>query len=295
MESKSRLRNSDEFVENSYMTLSLDEIIKKYQREKIHPAFIFSRFQNLEIHFRELQRRRRTKEAIYKNLSSKLQELEGGHSNILGEISNYLSKLKRLKGSRDEKQKIREKLKGLRKSEDSLVHEMGGLSLKVDYINGQKERTLNEIKIFEKNYKNEMQYVYSNGLVDEAFAWSRLIKPGKSRIAEPLLIAQNSIIPIDKLFNCEYIDAVDRKILMEAKYPDKDEHLVSSEILEKRLEDLPERIKNLAKLIKNAEEFKKIGYKCDENKLYSRLQDLLYERDVLGEHVVSFKNKILLN
>jgi len=295
MESKSKLRNLDEFVENSYTTLSLDEIIKKYQREEIHPAFIFSRFQNLDIHFRELQRTRRTKEARYKNLGSKLQELEGGHSNILGEISNCLSKLKRLKGSKDERQKIRGKLKELRKSEDSLIHEMGGLSLKVNGIDEQRKRTLNEIKTFEENYKNEMQYVYSNGLVDETFAWSRLIKPGKFRIVEPLLIAQNSIIPIDKLFNCEYIDSTDRKILMGAKYPDKDEHIVSLEILEKRLEDLPERIKNLATLIKDAEEFKKMGYKCDENKLYSRLQDLLYERDVLGEHVINFKNKILLN
>ena len=282
MESKSRLKNLDEFVENSYTTLPLDEIIKKYQREEIHPTFIFSRFQNLEIHFYKLQRRRRIEEARYKNISSKLQEQGGQHSNILGEMSNYLSKLKKLKG-RDERQKIREKLRGLRKSEDSLVHKMGELSLEIEDIDEQRERALNEVRSFEKNYDEEIKYVYSKDnetstpLVDEAFAWSRLIKPGKFRIAEPLLIAQSGVIPIDKLFNCEYIDAIDREMLIKTGN-------VPSDVIKKRFEDLPKRIENLEQLIKDAREFEKIGYKYDGKKLDSRLQDLEYEEIFLSDN-----------
>ncbi len=280
---KQKLKNIDEFVESFYDTLFLERVLDKYQTEKVPQEIIFSRFQNLERHFYNLQGKRRRDIWRYKKKVSELENLKEQSSKISEEIFSYSKKLKNLKGDREKRKELKDKLADMNKSKKSFDEEIREVISEKEKFRTQVRNRKKQLREYERDYGREMEHIYSNKIVDENFAWLRLMKPGKFRIKEPILIAQYNILQVNELFNSEYLDSTDRKKM--AEHETKGHYLIPYKILEGRLKELPIRIKNLSTLIKDAEELQSKGLaeKYDKTKIYSRLQDLLYERDSLDE------------
>ncbi len=257
------MKNRDNFVEKSYEELPLENVLGKYQEEGIDEAVIFSRLQNLENHFQKLNFKRRGKELLYRE------------SNIeLGRIEEELEPLRNLKKRAYDKRDIKEKFR----IKKNLELEREKILKKIQERDSQRKISSYKTRKFDENFEKELEYIYSKKIVSENFAWLRLIKPGKFRIGEPLLMAQYGIIPLESLFNCEYLDSTDRRTLF---------NFVPQEMLEKRLGELPIRIKSLKKLIEDAEDLEKMEteYKWKKEKINERIDDLDCEQIFLEEYL----------
>ena len=282
------MKHVTEFVYNSYLELPVEKVMEIYKKESVPTAIIFSRLQWLEYYhfqasagkFRRDIRRYNSAEKLYNDLEKKYSDISENYQNLLNSLG---AKRKAGEKINDEERKELEKLKELKKRTKESIED---LSKKINEFDRKLKTSQKELKNFDSDYAKELEFIYSHRLVDKAFAWSRLIKPGKLRIKEPLLIAQYGALPLEEFFNSEYLDSIDRERLAKAESPDG-KYLIPSRLLENRLQDLPKRIKDLSKLIRDVEELKEMGLnnKYDEDKLYSRLQDLLYERDVIEKYI----------
>ncbi len=139
---------------------------------------------------------------------------------------------------------------------------------------------LEKVREFEKDYGKELDFIYSNHLLNGMYVMQRLRDPGKFRIAEPLLMAKYKALPLEELFNSEYLNSEDRERLTVAQ-DENGNYLLPKEIVEERVKKLPDRIKGLQKLMQDARELSKEGHDkpVDYDKLYSRLKDLIYEKN----------------
>ena len=142
-----------------------------------------------------------------------------------------------------------------------------------------------KVREFEGDYGKELKFIYSNRFVDETLTRQRLADPGKFRIMEPLLMAQYNTLPLEELFNSKHLDSGDRGRLAIAKN-EKGHYILPLEILEKRLDELPERIKKLQGAIRDLRELSsEYEIEFDETELYLRLQDSIYEQNTFREYL----------
>lgn len=278
------MKSVDGFVYDSYRELPIEKVIEIYRKESVPTEIIFSRLQWLEYsHFQDSAGRFRrdikehnSAERLYNNLEKEYSDISEKYQSLLNRLGIKRKTRERVS---DEEKKELERFKELKKKMKESIND---LSKKINELSSKTKTSQEELRNFDYDYAKELEFIYSQGLVDNAFAWLRLIKPGKLRIKEPLLIAQYKALPLQEFFNSEYLDSIDRERLAKAESPDG-KYLISSKVLENRLRDLPKRIKDLNKLIRDAKELREMGLnkQYDEDKLYSRLQDLLYERDAM--------------
>ena len=281
------MKSVDEFVYDSYRELPIEKVIEIYRKESVPTEIIFSRLQWLEYsHFQDSAGRFRidikkqnSAEKLYSNLEKKYLDISKKYGDLLNGLEAKRKAREKISdGEREELGRVEEIKKRTKESVDDL-------SKKINELDRKVKTSQKELRNFDSDYAKELEFVYSQGLIDKAFVWLRLMKPGKLRIKEPLLIAQYKALPLEEFFNSEFLDSIDRERLAKAEFPDG-KYFISSRILENRLQDLPKRIKNLKKLIRDAKELKEMGLnkQYDEDKLYLRLQDLVYERDAIEKY-----------
>ncbi|MDD5700023.1 MAG: hypothetical protein PHH00_02405 [Candidatus Nanoarchaeia archaeon] len=282
---------ADDFISQDYKHLPLDRVLNAYQTAGISPHLVFSRFQNLENRFYDLEKEQAGLANDYRRKSSELEDLEGRQKNVSSyEIPTLRKSLRSIRGAGKNRTKsVKEMLAELEKRVQGLRQEIEYLLPEVEQAKKKEELKRDEVLDFQKAYSAEMEFVYSQKVADEAFAWARLRRPGKFRIAEPLLIVKSGLIPLESLFDSESLDAVDRVMLAKAKSPDG-EYIIPLEFLASRVKNLPGRIKALLDMASDVEQIGDYRF-ADKDKLDRRIQGLLYERDALYELAVQRTSK----
>ena len=170
------------------------------------------------------------------------------------------------------------RLQNLEGQLDKLEEEQHTLALK------GKIKPSNRILDFQRNYARELDFIYSQGVANQDFAWQRLTRQGKSsRISETMLIARYGTIPFERLFDSEHLDSVERVALAET-------YLVPLEFINKRAKRVEERIRETIDMIANAHELGAQG-EAFRNKLNTELDGLKYERDALYDLAIRRTSK----
>jgi hypothetical protein len=288
----------DDYIEKPYSRLPLGIVLQKYQEEKVNEGFIYKRFENLEMHFMELAKNLRWEIEHREILILKEKKLMVQSANLQKSIRN--NKLLKESG------KIRhdpfddiiipdhgeidaselENLSDIQKL-DLIEPELNSISHDIVIAGMNIQNYLGDVNSFERDLMTELQTVYEKKLVGPAFATMRLMRPGKFRLKEPVLMVLYGILPPDEVYNSEFIESIERELLVRAK--SRGSYLIPGSLVKKRLMELPGRIKGLAALIKDAEELKaKYGMGFNPAKSYDLLTDLLYE-DEMMKRVVRYR------
>tara|TARA_Y100000310_G_scaffold151938_1_gene151527 strand:- start:6410 stop:7228 length:819 start_codon:yes stop_codon:yes gene_type:complete len=267
------MATSFDLMNKGYNELPLTKVKQLYDNKRIRMGTIFKRFEHIGYLFSEIPNGYKSWISKSEKLTAQLGDLNSQYDELLVKY-NSLKEEKNLDTLLEET--LSQKLNEIKKTEEKITESR-------EKINHYLDKKTS----FERDFAEEMDYVYSTGLVDESFARLRLIKPGKFRMREPSLMVQYGILEAEEVFDSEHINAIDKEILISTKYPDKDDYIIPLRLIKARLESLPQRMKGLSEMIKDMESLNEMGektYDIIEN-LNSKLYDMLYERDILNDSI----------
>jgi uncharacterized phage infection (PIP) family protein YhgE len=282
------MATSFELMNTDYEEQPLDRVKELYSTKRIRIGTIFKRFEKLGYLFSEIPNGYRS----WINRSEKLTVQLG---DLTSKFDESLIKYNSLKeeNSRTRNSNTHDK-KTIDADLEETISQRQGLLNKIketkEEITESKEKIVNYLtkkSNFERDFAEEMDYVYSKRYVNENFARLRLIKPGKFRMRELSLMVQYGILDAEEVFDSEHINAIDIEILVSTKSPDKDEYIIPIDLIKARLESLPKRMKGISKMINDMESLNEMGKKTYDirDHLTSKLYDMLYERDILKDCV----------
>jgi uncharacterized phage infection (PIP) family protein YhgE len=282
------MATSFELMNTDYEEQPLDRVKELYSTKRIRIGTIFKRFEKLGYLFSEIPNGYRS----WINRSEKLTVQLG---DLTSKFDESLIKYNSLKeeNSRTRNSNTHDK-KTIDADLEETISQRQGLLNKIketkEEITESKEKIVNYLtkkSNFERDFAEEMDYVYSKRYVNENFARLRLIKPGKFRMRELSLMVQYGILDAEEVFDSEHINAIDIEILVSTKSPDKDEYIIPIDLIKARLESLPKRMKGISKMINDMESLNEMGEKTYDiiDNLNSKSHDLLYEENVLKDCV----------
>jgi|ETN02SMinimDraft_2_1059926.scaffolds.fasta_scaffold45760_2 uncharacterized phage infection (PIP) family protein YhgE len=282
------MATSFELMNTDYEEQPLDRVKELYSTKRIRIGTIFKRFEKLGYLFSEIPNGYRS----WINRSEKLTVQLG---DLTSKFDESLIKYNSLKeeNSRTRNSNTHDK-KTIDADLEETISQRQGLLNKIketkEEITESKEKIVNYLtkkSNFERDFAEEMDYVYSKRYVNENFARLRLIKPGKFRMRELSLMVQYGILDAEEVFDSEHINAIDIEILVSTKYPDKDEYIIPIDLIKARLESLPKRMKGISEMINDMESLNEMGEKTYDiiDNLNSKSHDLLYEENVLKDCV----------
>tara|TARA_B100001971_G_scaffold178365_1_gene173234 strand:+ start:339 stop:1211 length:873 start_codon:yes stop_codon:yes gene_type:complete len=282
------MATSFELMNTDYEEQPLDRVKELYSTKRIRIGTIFKRFEKLGYLFSEIPNGYRS----WINRSEKLTVQLG---DLTSKFDESLIKYNSLKeeNSRTRNSNTHDK-KTIDADLEETISQRQGLLNKIketkEEITESKEKIVNYLtkkSNFERDFAEEMDYVYSKRYVNENFARLRLIKPGKFRMRELSLMVQYGILDAEEVFDSEHINAIDIEILVSTKYPDKDEYIIPIDLIKARLESLPKRMKGISEMINDMESLNEMGKKTYDiiDNLNSKSHDLLYEENVLKDCV----------
>ena len=282
------MATSFELMNTDYEEQPLDRVKELYSTKRIRIGTIFKRFEKLGYLFSEIPNGYRS----WINRSEKLTVQLG---DLTSKFDESLIKYNSLKeeNSRTRNSNTHDK-KTIDADLEETISQRQGLLNKIketkEEITESKEKIVNYLtkkSNFERDFAEEMDYVYSKRYVNENFARLRLIKPGKFRMRELSLMVQYGILDAEEVFDSEHINAIDIEILVSTKSPDKDEYIIPIDLIKARLESLPKRMKGISEMINDMESLNEMGKKTYDiiDNLNSKSHDLLYEENVLKDCV----------
>ena len=277
-----------DLMNTDYEEQPLDRVKELYSTKRIRIGTIFKRFEKLGYLFSEIPNGYRS----WINRSEKLTVQLG---DLTSKFDESLIKYNSLKeeNSRTRNSNTHDK-KTIDADLEETISQRQGLLNKIketkEEITESKEKIVNYLtkkSNFERDFAEEMDYVYSKRYVNENFARLRLIKPGKFRMRELSLMVQYGILDAEEVFDSEHINAIDIEILVSTKSPDKDEYIIPIDLIKARLESLPKRMKGISEMINDMESLNEMGKKTYDiiDNLNSKSHDLLYEENVLKDCV----------
>ena len=282
------MATSFELMNTDYEEQPLDRVKELYSTKRIRIGTIFKRFENLGYLFSEIP-------IGYRSWINESEELTAQLGDLTSKFDESLIKYNSLKeeNSRTRNSNTHDK-KTIDADLEETISQRQGLLNKIketkEEITESKEKIVNYLtkkSNFERDFAEEMDYVYSKRYVNENFARLRLIKPGKFRMRELSLMVQYGILDAEEVFDSEHINAIDIEILVSTKYPDKDEYIIPIDLIKARLESLPKRMKGISEMINDMESLNEMGEKTYDiiDNLNSKSHDLLYEENVLKDCV----------
>ncbi len=146
---------------------------------------------------------------------------------------------------------------------------------------------LKQKKDFTRDYSNELEFIYSHALFDGMSAIMRLRglnKVGRLHVGEPLLMIKYGVFPIEELFKSEHLDSQDREVLVRAR-DEKNRYLLPTELLKEKVDELPERTKQLQRMVEDVNELSSEGKRLENSKLFLMLEDSEYDQRVFPKYL----------
>lgn len=269
----------DEFIGKPYSERTFKQVKEESYRREVPQSDIFIRFENLDVFFTNMNVQIGGYREMKEEVLPKFEYSEKG-------VIPAINRLRQFPNS-EMKSRLLRKLRSADLPWPGFIRAIKTKNLRREILGLTEEEAENARKIYtdsEKQYSEEINFVYQTKRVGRQFAHGRIIKPGKFRLGEPYLMVANGIIPAEdifdeEIFEKECITSSDRIMLAKATNPATGEYLVSLPLIKEKWGYLSSRKNAFEKILEDVSE---IPREFDPNPLQERIDDMEYEINELN-------------